>query len=169
MYHSFLPTVCQHITTTIDGRLFPTFTMLLIQYSVFMKWFKVTTYCWYLYILNGMLYYNSWTILKPIHYHLAPDFNTDTRILHTILQPGRHRHDTFCKKWRGIMAKALYVEFVFPFDQAFMVLISWYAQNVFNRLRLSCCIRLAFKISWNYFTLHGWALEQCEVYVEICH
>jgi len=89
LYHSFLPTVCQKITTTVVGRLFP---QPHHPQSFFTKWFAVTTCCWYLYILNRMLYYNSWTILKPIHYHLAPDLNTDTRILHTILQPGRHTH-----------------------------------------------------------------------------
>lgn len=48
------------------------------------------------YLLHGMLYfYNSCTILKPIHYYSVSDFNLDCIILHILLQPGGQRLNTF--------------------------------------------------------------------------
>jgi len=43
-----------------------------------------------------MLYfYNSCTILKPIHYHLVSCFNVSPRILYTLMQLGIHRLNHF--------------------------------------------------------------------------
>jgi len=169
LYHSFLPTVCQYITTTIVGRLFPH------PHHPHYSILSICEVIWSNYMLLIFVYPEWNAILQLLDHfeaHTLPfstDLNTDTRILHTILQHGRRTHDSFSKKWKGTTTKALYLKFVFPFDQSLLGLIGWHPENIFNRLKLCCCARLGIKISCDYLSLHGWALEESEVYVEICH
>jgi hypothetical protein len=45
--------------------------------------FNRSTYC-----------YNSCITLKPVHFHLVPDFKVDPNTLYMLLQLRRHKHNT---------------------------------------------------------------------------